>query len=184
MYTYIYMIILFKCLCLFRINVIKLCKPLSTLDLPTLHKGSEKKEGIGKTIKNWHWLGFEPRPLPAAQTLYQLSYGVIRYFPNFNPYIYIYICNKEIFNWFNSLVKYCKSWSIPSFFLRQFAKYLQHISVSISSWWQHWNSSFERCKRCVLFFSRGNMSTLPLLDIPPLFEAICHSISYTVSTLI
>ena len=76
-HTYIYIIqcffaffIIFHCwfhyillqfsfnICRFLINVVRLCKPLSKLDLPTLLKGSTEESTQRKI---WHSLGLEPR---------------------------------------------------------------------------------------------------------------------------
>ena len=60
----------------FWINVVKLCKPLSKLDLPTLRKGSTEERTQRNKWKIWHSLGLEPGTSAfLVPMLYPLSYG-------------------------------------------------------------------------------------------------------------
>ena len=60
----------------FFISVVKWCKPLSKLDLPTHRKGSTEERTQRNKWKIWHSLGLEPNSSAfLAPMLYPLSYG-------------------------------------------------------------------------------------------------------------
>ena len=77
----------------FWINVVKICKPLSKLDLPTLRKGSIEERTQQNKWKIWHSLGLEPRS-PAFLVLWvpvaepEFAYAII----------VVKICNIAYFN--------------------------------------------------------------------------------------
>ena len=60
-YIYIYNIEISLIYVVFWINVMKICKPLSKLDLPTLRKGCREERTQRNKWKIWNSLGFEPR---------------------------------------------------------------------------------------------------------------------------